>query len=68
VLDDFQDSAQRELVRRQRAIVLAIQRQPGTKPSRCGRGEGDVAALSGQLPASVQVNTLYDRSLSIRQS
>src|SRR5206468_10457731 len=27
-----------------------------------------VASLSGQLPASVEVNTLYDRSVSIHQS
>ncbi len=52
-----------------RAIILAIQRQPGANTVRV---VDDVKKLIGtlrtQLPAAVDLNTLYDRSVSIRQS
>ncbi len=69
VLDDVQDSRNASWYDGKRAIVLAIQRQPGTNTVEVADGvKATVMALSGQLPASVQVNTLYDRSVSIRQS
>ncbi len=69
VLDDVQDSRNASWYDGKRAIVLAIQRQPGTNTVQVATGvKSMVAALSSQLPASVEVNTLYDRSLSIRQS
>jgi HAE1 family hydrophobic/amphiphilic exporter-1 len=69
VLDDVQDSRNASWYDGKRAIVLAIQRQPGTNTVEVADAvKSTVAALSGQLPASVQVNTLYDRSVSIRQS
>ncbi len=69
VLDDVQDSRNASWYDGRRAIVLAIQRQPGTNTVEvAGAVKSTVTALSGQLPASVQVNTLYDRSVSIRQS
>jgi len=69
VLDDVQDSRNASWYDGRRAIVLAIQRQPGTNTVEVADAvKSTVAALSGQLPASVQVNTLYDRSISIRQS
>ena len=49
--------------------MLAIQRQPGTNTVQVADAvKTMVTSLSAQLPASVQVNTLYDRSVSIRQS
>ncbi len=52
-----------------RAIILAVQRQPGANTVRV---VDDVKKLLGglqtQLPASVTLSTLYDRSVSIRQS
>ncbi len=64
VLDDVQDSRNASWYDGRRAIVLAIQRQPGTNTVEvAGAVKSTVTALSGQLPASVQVNTLYDRSL-----
>ena len=52
-----------------RAIVLAIQKQPGSNTIRV---IDDVKALlpkfRSQLPPSLELNTLYDRSVSIRQS
>jgi len=69
VLDDVQDSRNASWYDGKRAIVLAIQRQPGTNTVEVADGvKATVASLRGQLPASVEVNTLYDRSLSIRQS
>jgi HAE1 family hydrophobic/amphiphilic exporter-1 len=69
VLDDVQDSRNASWYDGKRAIVLAIQRQPGTNTVEVADAvKSTVTALSGQLPASVQVNTLYDRSISIRQS
>jgi HAE1 family hydrophobic/amphiphilic exporter-1 len=69
VLDDVQDSRNASWYDGKRAIVLAIQRQPGTNTVEVADAvKSTVTALSGQLPASVEVNTLYDRSISIRQS
>jgi len=69
VLDDVQDSRNASWYDGKRAIVLAIQRQPGTNTVQVAdRVKATVAALGAQLPASVEVNTLYDRSVSIRQS
>ncbi|PYP38534.1 MAG: acriflavine resistance protein B, partial [Gemmatimonadetes bacterium] len=69
VLDDVQDSRNASWYDGRRAIVLAIQRQPGTNTVQVADAvKATVASLSALLPASVQVNTLYDRSVSIHQS
>ena len=69
VLDDVQDSRNASWYDGKRAIVLAIQRQPGTNTVQVATAvKATVSSLSSQLPASVEVNTLYDRSVSIRQS
>lgn len=52
-----------------RGIVLAVQRQPGTNTVEvAGRVREVVAEIAAQLPASVKVETLYDRSRSIAES
>jgi len=69
VLDDVQDNHSATWFDGTRAIVLAIQRQPGTNTVAVADGvKRTLAALAPQLPASVEVETLYDRSASIRQS
>jgi HAE1 family hydrophobic/amphiphilic exporter-1 len=69
VLDDVQDSRNASWYDGKRAVVLAIQRQPGTNTVEVADAvKAMVARLSSQLPASVEVNTLYDRSISIHQS
>ena len=69
VLDDVQDSRNASWYDGKRSIVLAIQRQPGTNTVQvAGRVKDMVATLGGEIPASVEINTLYDRSVSIRQS
>src|SRR5262249_40779161 len=66
---DVQDSRNASWYDGKRAVILAIQRQPGTNTVQVADGvKATVARLSAQLPASVEVNTLYDRSVSIRQS
>ncbi len=52
-----------------RAIVLAIQRQPGTNTIEVVDGIKQLLpTLREQIPASVDIVTLYDRSQSIRES
>ena len=53
----------------QRAIVLAIQRQPGTNTVDVVNSiKTLLPQIKAQIPASVQVHVLYDRSASVRQS
>ena len=52
-----------------RAIVLAIQRQPGTNTVEVVDSiRSLLPSLRQQMPASVKLDTLYDRSKSIRES
>ncbi|MFB3813794.1 MAG: efflux RND transporter permease subunit [Terriglobales bacterium] len=52
-----------------RSIVLAIQRQPGTNTVEVvDRIRDLLPQLRNQMPASVRLETLYDRSKSIRES
>lgn len=52
-----------------RAIVLAIQRQPGTNTIEVvNRIKQQIPFFRDQLPGSVQLNVLFDRSESIRES
>jgi HAE1 family hydrophobic/amphiphilic exporter-1 len=51
------------------AIVLAIQRQPGTNTVEVVNAiKGILNTLRSAIPASVTINVLYDRSESIRES
>jgi hydrophobic/amphiphilic exporter-1 (mainly G- bacteria), HAE1 family len=69
VLDDVQDSRNASWFDGHRAIVLAVQRQPGTNTVAVADAvKRTLVALGPQLPASVRVETLYDRSLSIHDS
>jgi len=52
-----------------RAIVLAIQRQPGTNTIEVVDSINKLLpTIRNQVPASVQIVTLYDRSVTIRES
>jgi HAE1 family hydrophobic/amphiphilic exporter-1 len=69
VLDDVQDNKNASWFDGARAITLAIQRQPGTNTVEVADAiKQMMTTLMPQLPPSVEVNTLYDRSVSIRQS
>jgi hydrophobic/amphiphilic exporter-1 (mainly G- bacteria), HAE1 family len=53
----------------QRSIVLAIQRQPGTNTVEVADAvKAQLPILAHWLPPSVQVETLFDRSQSVRES
>ncbi|MFZ5787772.1 MAG: efflux RND transporter permease subunit, partial [Acidobacteriota bacterium] len=53
----------------QRAVVLAIQRQPGTNTVEVARRVRELLpVLSRQLPASVSMHILFDRSVPIHES
>ena len=69
VIDDVQNNHIASWVHGQRAIVLAIQRQPGTNTVQVAdRVQAILDKLKAQLPASVEVFKIYDRSTSIRNS
>lgn len=52
-----------------RAIVLAVQRQPGTNTVAVVDNIKKLLPIfEKQIPASVELRTLYDRSISIRES
>ena len=52
-----------------RAIVMAIQRQPGTNTIEVvDRIKAQVPFFQAQLPGAVALNVLFDRSLTIRES
>ena len=69
VIDSVQDTKQASWFNGERAIVLAIQRQPGTNTVAVAhRVKDEVERLRQSLPASVELATLYDRSQSIEAS
>ncbi|HVP37550.1 MAG TPA: efflux RND transporter permease subunit [Candidatus Saccharimonadales bacterium] len=69
VLDDVQVNKVASWSGGRRAIVLAVQRQPGTNTVAVAQAVKKLLGnLGTQLPASVEIHPLYDRSLSILQS
>ena len=69
VRDDVQNNKVASWFNGRRNITLAVQRQPGVNTVQVA---SDVQKLiqqqRSQLPASVEVSTLYDRSVSIKRS
>ncbi|HEY2805648.1 MAG TPA: efflux RND transporter permease subunit, partial [Gemmatimonadales bacterium] len=69
VLDDVQDNHVISWFDGDRAITLAIQRQPGTNTVQVADDvKATIAAMGATLPASVKIQTLYDRSQTIHDS
>jgi HAE1 family hydrophobic/amphiphilic exporter-1 len=69
VLDDVENNRVASWYNNERAVVLAIQRQPGTNTVAVAKGVKDlVENLRDQIPPSVDIKTLYDRSTSIEES
>ncbi|HEX7077082.1 MAG TPA: efflux RND transporter permease subunit [Candidatus Eisenbacteria bacterium] len=69
VRDDVQNSKVASWYSGTRSIVLAVQRQPGTNTVAVADAvKALIVRLQGQLPASLEIHTLFDRSISIRQS
>jgi HAE1 family hydrophobic/amphiphilic exporter-1 len=52
-----------------RAVVLAVQRQPGTNTVEVVKGVRNILpSFRSQLPASVNLEVLFDRSVTVRES
>ncbi len=69
VVDSVQDTKRASWFNGERAVVLAIQRQPGTNTVAVAeRVKAEVESLEGQIPASVDIATLNDRSVSVKAS
>jgi len=69
VQDGVQESRVASWFNGRRAIVLAINRQPGTNTVKVADAVHEmVERLRPQLPGSVRIETLNDRSISIRHS
>jgi HAE1 family hydrophobic/amphiphilic exporter-1 len=69
VLDGVQDTRTASWFNGRRSIVLAVNRQPGTNTVRVADAvHAMVDRLKPQLPGSVRIETLNDRSISIRHS
>ncbi|MBI5501464.1 MAG: efflux RND transporter permease subunit [Deltaproteobacteria bacterium] len=69
VLDDVENNKVAAWLVDQRAVVLAVQRQPGTNTVEVARAvRALLPAIQAKLPASVELKILFDRSESIRES
>jgi HAE1 family hydrophobic/amphiphilic exporter-1 len=69
VIDNVENNRVASWYNGDRSVVLAIQRQPGTNTVAVANGVKNlVAALRTEIPPSVEIQTLYDRSVSIEES
>ncbi len=69
ITDDVQNNKTASWYNGEPAIVLAIQRQPGTNTvDVANHVKAALAKLSQEIPASVHVGVLYDRSATIEAS
>jgi HAE1 family hydrophobic/amphiphilic exporter-1 len=69
VLDDVQNSRAAAWYSGTRGVILAIQRQPGTNTVAVADAVREVMAqLQQQIPASINMTLMYDKSESIRES
>jgi HAE1 family hydrophobic/amphiphilic exporter-1 len=69
VIDSVENNKAASWYKDTRAIVLAIQRQPGTNTIEVVDSiKKLLPVFRSQIPASVDLNVLYDRSASIRDS
>lgn len=69
VIDSVENNKVASWFNDKRAIVLAIQRQPGTNTIQVVNNiKNTIAQLEGTLPAGVKLHTVFDRSESIRSA
>ncbi len=69
VIDSVQTDKVASWYKDERAVILAIQRQPGTNTVEVVDSIRKLLpTFRAQIPASVNLNVLYDRSVSIRDS
>jgi HAE1 family hydrophobic/amphiphilic exporter-1 len=69
VLDDVQNNRAASWYNGERAIVLAVQRQPGTNTVAVATAvKASLATLTQELPAAARLSMWYDRSRSIQSA
>jgi HAE1 family hydrophobic/amphiphilic exporter-1 len=69
VTDDVQNNKTASWLGGQRSIVLEIQRQPGTNTvAVASRIKQTLTKLQAEIPASIHVQVLFDRSVTIQES
>jgi hydrophobic/amphiphilic exporter-1 (mainly G- bacteria), HAE1 family len=69
VIDSVENDKTANWYKNERAVVLAIQRQPGTNTVEVVDSiKKLLPGFRAQIPPSVKLDTLYDRSVSIRES
>ena len=69
VIDSVENDKVASWYKKTRAIVLAIQRQPGTNTIEVVDSiKSIIPTFRAQMPAAVELNVFYDRSASIRES
>jgi HAE1 family hydrophobic/amphiphilic exporter-1 len=69
VIDSVENDKSANWFNNERAVVLAIQRQPGTNTVEVVDSiKKLLPTFSSQIPPSVKLEVLYDRSVSIRES
>jgi HAE1 family hydrophobic/amphiphilic exporter-1 len=69
VRDGIQDEYSKSWFNGERSVILAIQKQPGTNTIEIVDAINRMLPrLEQQVPGAITVTTLYDRSVSIRQS
>ena len=69
VYNGVQDEYSKSWFNNERAVVLAIQKQPGTNTVEIANAIHQMMPrLKQQIPTAISVTTLYDRSVSIRSS
>jgi len=69
ITDDVQNNKTASWYNGERSIVLAIQRQPGTNTVEVANHVKEaLVKLQSEIPATIHVSTLYDRSTTIKAS
>src|SRR6185503_18502856 len=69
ITDDVQNNKTAGWFNGERAIVLAVQRQPGTNTvDVANRVKTALEKIEAEIPPSVQMSILYDRSMTIKAS
>jgi hydrophobic/amphiphilic exporter-1 (mainly G- bacteria), HAE1 family len=69
VLDDVEDNRSRSFINGKQAVVIAIQRQPDANTIEVvERVRALLPVFRSQLPASVELTPMFDRSVSVRDS
>jgi HAE1 family hydrophobic/amphiphilic exporter-1 len=69
ITDDVQNNKTASWFNGQRSIVLAVQRQPGTNTvAVAARVRDALSKLQSEVPPSIHVSTLFDRSITIQES